>query len=102
MRKQVFNDTGNPRYDLLPEGFISADPRPSEDGVCSFILEPNDIPFEALEAIAEKMNIQLIREDQIIVVFPVPYTHVHRLEWCKNVRKLAIHYNVDWPHLRNI
>lgn len=103
MGQVLFNDTGDQRYDELPDGFVSAEPRPKEDGTCTFLLEPTKIPTEHLAAVAERMGITLQEtKSGITVTFPAPYSQVLRLQWCTNVRKLAIHHDVDWPHLRDV
>lgn len=98
-----FDKTGDSRYDSLPEGFISAEPRPDPEGVCRFLMEPTDISVEALQAIGEAMGIVVESTPRgNIITFPVPYTQVLRLQWCSAVRKLAIYFDVEWPHLRDL
>lgn len=99
---QVMQDTGDPRYDEVPDGFVSAAPKPLADGRCPFRMEATTIPLAELQAVGERMGIAVEdREGVTMVTFPAPYDQALRQRWCMNVRTLAIHHDVDWPHLRD-
>lgn len=104
MGERIFNDTGDPRYDELPDGFESAVVAKEDEGKeNTFRMEETKIPFAEIQALGERMGVRVVDNAGVtLVTFPAPYSHALRVTWCTNVRKLAIHHNLDWPHLRYV
>lgn len=93
----------DPRF-KVPEGWVSAEPTLDGEGRGSFWLtSESGIPTSDLIALGKKMDIEVIETDKdLLITFPAPYEYNTRIRWCMNVRELAIHYDVEWPHLTEL
>ena len=91
----------DPRY-RLPAGFKQALAPIGEDGASTYLLTgKSGIPVLELAAVAERMGGIALAEnsDSDLLVTFAPYEPHHRVQWCMNVKALARHHGVDWPHL---